>query len=311
MAIQSLTSMPAPIITSINNGPQEIALYQSSSADVLPSDAQLTSAAGNSGLQAVKFAARSSGTVSINVSNASTQAQMIAQSNDPASTTAMLESNTTSSGNDIATQYNQWYQTLPFKDLPQEYIDQQNATKSTAIAVLERAQDSGGLNDPQAFVKSLNTQDLAALQTLHDLADPINPVKLTVEGAYNLLVLPNKAKDLNHDGVTTTGAADSISFPPQDAPQAVLDAWNTATKDMDQGAKLTMELSMWLNANGGPDVKTGSIFPCYANNFDWKSFVSNMVKYTQNSMKYQTTPEQKAITAEMVKGYEEFLKNLV
>ena len=176
---------------------------------------------------------------------------------------------------------------------------------------MHRARETKAQEDPQAFLKSLNTTELAALQRHVSLADPIQPDKVSFEGAYNLLQLPNQSKDLNHDGLLTTGIGNAITFPPADAPQAVLDAWDKATKGMDWGAKMIMQLSMWFKVNGGPDVREGSIFPSYADDFDWKKFAQELVDGAIENRKYQTTDIQKEYGRIMLKGYEDFLSKLL
>ncbi|NBO18904.1 MAG: hypothetical protein EBV03_06705 [Proteobacteria bacterium] len=211
----------------------------------------------------------------------------------------------------LTADYEAWRASLPKADLPQEYFEELDATRSTYLDVLHRAREKGGLEDPQAFLKSLTTQELAALQRHVSLADPIQPEKISFEGAYNLLQLPNASKDINRDGLLTTGIGNSITFPPADAPQAVLDAWNKATAGMDWGTKMTMQLSMWLQAQGSLDVKEGSTARYYADDFNWQDFARSLVESAIENRKYQTTDIQKEYGARMFKGYEDFLKYLL
>lgn len=239
----------------------------------------------------------------ISTATAGTQAQLIAQSENPEATAALLE------GNSIITRYDNWRATLPIRNLSPDYLARLNDTRDTYISVLEKAERSG--TDPQAFLKTLTPQELAALQHHNSLADPINPAALSEEGAYNLLRLPSEKTDLNRDGLLTTGIGNAIVFPPTDAPQNVLDAWKAASKDMDWGTRMTMQLSMWINANGGFDIKEGATAPYYAEDFSWQNLARTMVDGTRENLKYQETAQQKAFAQRMLEGYEDFLKYLM
>lgn len=210
----------------------------------------------------------------------------------------------------ITAGYNAWRAGLSLPDLPQEYIDSLNATRDTYLNVLTRAQETGALENPQAFLKTLNTQELEALQHHNSLADPIRPEDVSHEGAYNLLQLPNKKTDINRDGLLTTGIGHGITFPPADAPPDVLAAWEKATAGMDLGTKMIMQLSMWMHANGGPDIKEGTTARYYAEDFDWIDFATRMVEGAIENQKYQTTDIQKEYGKRMLAGYQRFLDYL-
>lgn len=132
---------------------------------------------------------------------------------------------------DLTTDFQEWRTDYASKVL----ADRQQAVESqssTYLTVLEKASAQDGLSDPKAFLKSLSPQELHALQTIHSLADPINPDGLTEEGAQNLILPPNQAEDVDHDGFNMVGLAKMWQFPPNNAPDSVKQAWKTATKDL-------------------------------------------------------------------------------
>lgn len=129
------------------------------------------------------------------------------------------------------------------------FADRQQAVESqssTYLAVLEKASAQDGLSDPKAFLKSLSPQELHALQTIHCLADPINPDGLTEEGAQNLILPPNQAEDVDHDGFNMVGLAKMWQFPPNNAPDSVKQAWKAATKDLNGNDLMLMTSFMPL-----------------------------------------------------------------
>lgn len=93
-------------------------------------------------------------------------------------------------------------------------------------ALIDKAAAAGGYGDPLAFVRGLSPQELAVLQRIHGLGDPIAADKLTEEGALNLLLPRNASKDIDHDGFVMIGAAKTWVFPPVDAPPEVKAAWD-------------------------------------------------------------------------------------
>ncbi|MDO8988025.1 MAG: hypothetical protein Q7U91_00160 [Sideroxyarcus sp.] len=110
--------------------------------------------------------------------------------------------------------------------------------------ILNRAYSSGGMEDPAAFLKTLSREDLGVIQRVHSLGAEINPAGLGKESAYNLLLPDGYSVDFNHDGMEDMGEGRGIHFPPRDAPQAVVDAWNTATQGMDEIDLLSYSMVM-------------------------------------------------------------------
>jgi hypothetical protein len=110
--------------------------------------------------------------------------------------------------------------------------------------ILNRAYATGGMDDPAAFLQTLSREELGIIQRVHSLGAAIDPSSLSKEGAYNLLLPDGYSVDFNRDGMEDLGAGRGIHFPPRDAPQAVVDAWNTASQGMDEGDLLTYSLVM-------------------------------------------------------------------
>lgn len=112
--------------------------------------------------------------------------------------------------------------------------------------LLLRAYEEGGYADPKAFLQSLSSDELAVVQDVHHLADPIRVDSLSEEGAVNLLIPPAAQIDLNRDGFTRCGAAYGMRFPDSNTPAPVAEAWDEATADMPLGDRMTFEMQMML-----------------------------------------------------------------
>ena len=187
-----------------------------------------------------------------------------------------------------------------------DFISTVKDAKTDYLAVVARAEESGGFDDPLQFVRGLDQQELAALQHTHGLAAPINPDTLTEEGAYNLLVPANQSRDMDRNGLTTVGTAQSIVFPPHDAPQEFKDAWDSTVADLDPGMRMTMELRMWQVARGGsvlhPETRTDPA-DYYRDGFDYGAMVGTMIESTEYGLRYQETDEQQAYAQKMLEAF--------
>lgn len=116
--------------------------------------------------------------------------------------------------------------------------------------VLDRAYASGGLTHAREFLMSLNGEELEAVRRNHGLADPINPVAVSEEGARNLLLPEGYAVDLDADGIHEVGIARTASFPPANAPAEFREAWFQATAGIDDGMRMGYALMMHINIYG-------------------------------------------------------------
>lgn len=156
----------------------------------------------------------------------------------------------------LTTDFQEWrteYGAKVFADR-QQAVDSQS---SPYLAILSKAADQNGLSDPKAFLKSLSPQELHTLQTIHCLADPIDPDGLTEEGAQNLILPPNQAEDVDRDGFNMVGLAKTWQFPPTNAPDSVKQAWKTATKDLNGNDLMLMTSFMPLVI---PGMTNGSAY---------------------------------------------------
>lgn len=95
-------------------------------------------------------------------------------------------------------------------------------------------------------LSELTKAEMTLLQQATSLADPIQVNTLSNEGATNLLAQPDRSGmvDLNNDGIVEVGKAQTISFPPVNAPDHVKSAWDTATEGMAEADRLILELNM-------------------------------------------------------------------
>ncbi len=112
--------------------------------------------------------------------------------------------------------------------------------------ILVRAHEEGGHADPHTFLKNLSEEELAVVQHVHHLADPIGVDELTVEGAVNLLVPPAAQVDLDRDGLTRCGVAYGLRFPDSNTPPDVVAAWEEATAGMSFADRMIYEFQMTL-----------------------------------------------------------------
>jgi hypothetical protein len=139
--------------------------------------------------------------------------------------------------------FNSWRTGLSPSVQSADMIERVEANADGYLAVLRRADEKGGFDQPQAFLNGLSRSDLASLQAIHGLADPIETMSLSKEAALNLLMPPNSLKDVNKDGFLSVGAALTWTFPPVDAPDNVKQAWTAATAGMDAGQIMNAQIS--------------------------------------------------------------------
>lgn len=122
--------------------------------------------------------------------------------------------------------------------------------------ILSTASSTGGCSNPKAFLNSLSANDMELLRKVHCLAAPISVAGLDYEGAYNLLMAPGEAKDLNNDGLLGIGAGKMWEYPPPNAPEAVKKAWEEATAgvpESEKWLKMTPFMAASISANLKPD----------------------------------------------------------
>ncbi len=110
--------------------------------------------------------------------------------------------------------------------------------------ILVSAYENGGYASPESYLKKLSSADLATIQQVHHLADPIQPDTLSSESALNLLLPPDAQVDENRDGLTAVGAAYTIRFPDSNTPPKVRMAWEEATQDMSEQDRMLHVLQM-------------------------------------------------------------------
>jgi hypothetical protein len=110
--------------------------------------------------------------------------------------------------------------------------------------ILVSAYTNGGYASPESYIRKLSREDLATIQQVHHLADPIRPDSLSSESALNLLLPPEAQVDENRDGLTAVGAAYTIRFPDSNTPPKVRMAWEATTKDMSEQDRMLHVLQM-------------------------------------------------------------------
>ena len=120
------------------------------------------------------------------------------------------------------------------------------ADQSAYEQLLQRAYTEGAFQDPASFLRGLSATELGVVQRNHGLAQAIDPVMLSREGASNLLLPEGYALDLDGNDVIETGIGRRIAFPPANAPAAFTKAWASATQGMNPGDAASYGLSMFM-----------------------------------------------------------------
>lgn len=143
----------------------------------------------------------------------------------------------------LGTAFQEWQQTYFHQGVTADRITEVQENAAAFEKIMQRAIDQGGINDPQAFLRSLTTEELRVTQKIHGLAESIQPQGLSKEASLNLLLPPSEVQDIDHDGFLSVGAAKGWTFPPVDAPSYVKQAWKEATAGMDIGDVLMMQAS--------------------------------------------------------------------
>lgn len=123
-------------------------------------------------------------------------------------------------------------------------VEDAGRLRSGYSELIARAHAEGGYEAPRQFLDSLTPDELAVVQRVQALADPIDVGALTEEGALNLLLPPAAQVDLNHDGLTRSGVAYGMRFPDSNTLPSVAAAWEEATAGMTLGERMTYELQM-------------------------------------------------------------------
>ena len=185
--------------------------------------------------------------------------------------------------------------------------------------ILSRAKQAGAHDNPFAFLKTLNKEDMAVVQKAHALAQPIKTSELDKEGAMNLLYQPDSARDINNDGFTRIGKGYTWKFPPPNAPAEVHKAWEEATKNLsDEEAALVSGPFMIENvianvkySNGKPVGVYGPGDPEYVNPFAQPgySYADSLAKHIA-ALKATDTGKMSPAQLEFFNKRSEFLHSL-
>jgi len=131
-------------------------------------------------------------------------------------------------------------------------ISDQEREGFAELLALAASADAG--SDPKAFLNGLSATEMELLRKVHCLADPIKVASLDYEGAYNLLVAPGEARDLDNDGLLGVGIGKGWQYPPPNAPEAVKKAWEEATAGIPESEKW-LKMAPFLAASACANVK--------------------------------------------------------
>ena len=115
---------------------------------------------------------------------------------------------------------------------------------------------------------------------------------------------------------TDGSSSNEVSFPPPNAPQSVVDAWNKATAGL-SGPQKTMAGAMAMFADGqlqvslSPDgqIQTGGSNFVSAN-FNWQGLSQSVIGGLQRDQQYSTTATEQADVQSMIDAFQNFQTNL-
>ena len=137
--------------------------------------------------------------------------------------------------------------------------------------ILARANSANAMSDPKTFLRNLSAADMEVLRKVHSLADPIDIASLNLEGATNLLVQPGSARDLDNNGLTSVGAGNFFTFPPENAPESFKAAWASASDGM-SFADIPTEMIFAVGlANIHVDERTGRVTSVSPDDPNWRN----------------------------------------
>jgi len=129
--------------------------------------------------------------------------------------------------------------------------------RETFKEILSRAKAAEAYSNPKEFLQGLSSSDMEVLRKTHTLAEKIQISPLDFEGAFNLLMAPGDAKDLNNDGALGVGMGKGWVFPPPNAPDNVKAAWDEATSGMTFRQKALMMGSFLFQSRYNYNMKPG------------------------------------------------------
>lgn len=145
------------------------------------------------------------------------------------------------------------------------------AQQATFKDVLQRAQTDQAGADPKRFLGTLSSDELTAVQSAHCLGLPIDVNALNQEGAANLLVQPGAEQDLDNNGLTSVGAANLFTFPPNNAPESFKTAWAQATEGKSFGDIPAQMILAAGVANLKTDPATGQVTSVSPDDPSWRN----------------------------------------
>ncbi|PHS25283.1 MAG: hypothetical protein COA83_06245 [Methylophaga sp.] len=130
-------------------------------------------------------------------------------------------------------------------------LSEAQITDFSALLNEARKQQQQNVSAKQ-ILHNMTKSELALLQTVTSLANPIDVGSLSKEGAINLLAQPDKTGlvDLNNDGIVEVGAGRRVMFPPVNAPAHAKAAWDKATEGLSFQDKAVLELNMHISIYG-------------------------------------------------------------
>ncbi|WP_298965527.1 hypothetical protein [uncultured Methylobacterium sp.] len=185
-----------------------------------------------------------------------------------------------------------------------DFMSRVDAARATYLDVARKAESSGGFADPLAFVRTLDAHELRALQTTNSLGDPIDVSSLSEEGALDLLLPRTMARDLDGDGLMMVGKANTVVFPPGDAPQSIKEAWAKTTDGVSFETRLHLQMAMYLSRDAEAGTLSGSSAMA-----DYRGLVERAIGHSEFNLRHQR-PDQVAFASKVLDALKLLRSNL-
>jgi hypothetical protein len=177
-----------------------------------------------------------------------------------------------------------------------DYLEMLDRESPRFVDIFDKFLNSGLADDPRSFLARLSPTELTTLQSVQSLADPIRPESLCVEGAVNLLLPRSLSQDVDKNGMTSVGTAQTFVFPPTNAPADFKAAWEAKTANLSFAQRADLESALWQESlRYQQDVKLNKADALSsADHRYFATLVDRTISFAMFSLKFQPGPDQRA-----------------
>lgn len=173
------------------------------------------------------------------------------------------------------------------------------ADRQRYTEIVVDASKNNGFSNAKGYVAALSADDQAVLMRINSLAMLSGVTDTNEEGALNLLLPDSEHVDINNDSLVNIGKATLFKFPPLNAPDAVKQAWEEATKHLNGGDAMMAQAMFFtemisaniqLDSRGNATSITQPSDPNYVNIFPstdegWREFIDEKANATREAAK--------------------------